>query len=167
MKTIDVSLYDVESINKAIAELKAYKKSLNDKCIKLIELMCREGEEYAKIRWLGHFWSGETADSVIGYRRGKIGVVAVGGNAVWVEFGTGLYAEGQMMYPGPLPRGIVGHGMYGKKKKGQDPDGWTYYDEFTGDFYHTKGHPTDPIMWQTARRLENLAADYAKKVFNG
>ena len=164
MKTIWLNPFSESSISNCIAELEAYKKSLSDKCIKLIEIMCREGEEYAITRWAQHIWSGETAESVMGYREGNVGVISVGGNAIWIEFGTGVYTAGYS-YPAPLPDGISIHGAYGKSAN--DPNGWTYFDKFTGDFYHTHGHIGDPIMWETARKLEEEAHKYAKEAFNG
>lgn len=161
MKTITLNPFDPDSIDRAIAELKAYKKSLKDKCIEMIDIMCRTGEKYAVMRWNAHVDTGLTENSVLGYRNGKTGIIAVGGNAVWIEFGTGVL---NAPYPGPLPEGIVEHGTYGKGN-GANPNGWYYYDRERKRVRHTLGHPTDPIMWETARKLEEQAEKFAKAAF--
>lgn len=165
MKTITVDAFSPESIDKAIAELEAYKKSLKNKCIKLIELMCREGEQYAKNWFAGHLWTGATQETIMGYREGDIGLVVAGGAAAWIEFGTGTQA-GQWPYPGDGKPAGWDHGSFGEGH-GNDPNGWTYWDEAFGQYIHTKGHITDPFMWDTAQTLKDELHNYAKKIFNG
>ena len=161
MKTITINAFDENSINNAIAELKAYKKSLTSKCLKLIEVMCAEGEDYA-INAVGHVDTGETLSSIMGYRKGKEGIIVAGGQAIWIEFGTGV---GRAEWAGGvLPEGIVAHGEYGKGYGKKPP--WFYYDEADGKLHIAWGLDATSFMWKTARFLENNVGEYARKVFN-
>lgn len=172
MKTITLNPFDAVSIDNAINELKAYQKSLKDKCLQLIDAMCADGEEYAKVRWEKHIWSGHTIGTIMGYRRGNVGIISVSGeNAAWIEFGTGVYAGGaqdadhllQKHWPGLIPPSVGGPGGFGMRANFKR--GWTYYDEYTGHFYHTTGHISDPIMWDTAQQLKNEVDKYARVAF--
>lgn len=161
MKTITINPFDVSSIENAIKELREYKKSLDKKCLKLIEIMCAEGEDYA-INAVGHVDTGKTLSTIMGYRKGKEGLVVAGGNAVWLEFGTGV---GNAEWAGgELPEGIVAHGEYGKGL-GKNPP-WFYFDERDGKVHITWGIDANSFMWKTARFLEENVSEYARKAFN-
>lgn len=171
MKTITINPFDVSSIENAIADLKAYKKSLNEKCMKLIEAMCKEGEAYARARFAGHLWTGHLQETIMGYRKGNIGIISVGGDALWVEFGTGVAGGGYVgeNMPASIPATLsdgTSVSYPGGLGRGSDPNGWTYYDKEFDRYVHTKGHPSDPFMWKTARFLEENVSEYARKAFN-
>ena len=164
MKTITLNPFDPVSIDDAIAKVNAYKKSLKDKCIEMIDIMCRTGEKYAVTRWSAHVDTGLTENSVLGYRNGKVGIIAVGGNAVWIEFGTGTVSG---TYSGTIPPDLTfpKGWVYPGKGHGKDTKGWYYYDEIRQKVFHTFGQPSDPIMWETARKLEAQAEKFAKAAF--
>lgn len=165
MKTITVNLFDPASVDNAIAELNAYKKSLKNKCIKLIELMCREGEDYA-LNTMGHVDTGETLSSIIGYRQGNIGLIQAGGASAWIEFGTGTVSG---KYDGTIPPDLVlpKGWVYPGKGHGKDRNGWYYYDERDGKVHHTFGIPATSFMYRTAQMLRDEVEEYARKIFNG
>lgn len=154
-----------EGIEKAVAWLEDYKNQLNDKVNALVGNMLREGEVTARI-FLTHFDTGETQASILGYREGNHGMIVAGGNAIWIEFGTGVYAPGQTEYPIQVD-GIVPHGQYGKGH-GADPNGW-YYPLFEGDpkspWKHTYGIPANMFMYNTAQMLRKEYGRMAKEVF--
>lgn len=162
MKKITLTL-DTKSIDNAIEELQGYKVELNSKTEKLLDLMLEHGEDYA-INELGHIDTGETLSSIYGYRDGDKGVILAGGNAIWLEFGTGIRHNGPAG-GSPHPKGtelgmIIGE--YGQGK-GANPGGWWYYD---GDeVKHTYGIPATMFMWRTSRELEESATELAKEVF--
>ena len=164
MKKITIQLSEA-SINQAIKELKAYKREIARKVQKLIDLMVQHGEDYA-INQVGHVDSGETLSSIHGYRDGNKGVVVAGGNAIWLEFGTGVRhngAQGSSPHPVGAELGMT-IGEYGQGK-GASPNGWWYYD---GDAVkHTYGIPANMFMWHTARELERVAPELAKNIFSG
>ena len=162
MKKITIQLSE-ESIKAAIKELNTYKRELDKKVNALIELMLKHGEDYA-INQVGHVDTGETLSSIHGYRDGNRGVIVAGGNAIWLEFGTGVRHNGPAG-GSPHPKGTelgMTIGEYGKGQ-GANPGGWWYYD---GDkVRHTYGIEANLFMWKTARELERVAPELAREVF--
>ena len=162
MKKITIQLSE-ESIKAAIKELDKYKRDINKKVQRLIELMVQHGEDYA-INEVGHVDTGETLSSIHGYRDGNKGVVVAGGNAIWLEFGTGIRHNGPAggsQHPKGTELGMT-IGEYGKGQ-GANPGGWWYYD---GDkVRHTYGIEANLFMWKTARELERVAPELAREVF--
>lgn len=153
-----------KSINDAIKQLNQYKRDLNRKIQALIAAMVAYGEDYA-INEVGHVDTGETLETIRGYRNGNKGVIVAGGNAVWVEFGTGTRYNGPVG-GSPHPMGAelgMTIGEYGKGQ-GANPGGWWYYDE-SGQVKHTYGIPATMFMWKTARELERVAPELAREVF--
>ena len=129
---------------------------------KLIDKMCAEGENWA-VNYMGHIDTGETLTSIAGYRNGDKGVIVAGGNAVWIEFGTGVAYNGEgYNYPVPI-EGIVGHGEYGEGW-GLNYAGWWYKGE-DGEYHHTMGIPAQRFMWNTRQMLIKECPDLAKEVF--
>lgn len=162
MKRIVIKLSE-QSINQALKDLKAYKQDLNRKVQQLIDLMCQYGEDYA-INLVGHVDTGATVNSIHGYRSGDRGVIVAGGNAVWLEFGTGTRRNGPVG-GSPHPKGTelgMTIGEYGLGH-GADPNGWWYFD---GEAVkHTYGVKANMFMWQTARELERVAPELARGLF--
>lgn len=163
-KKIPIRLTE-DGVDKAIEAVKEYKKWLKKKSKELIEVLCQEGEEYA-VRAVGHIDTGETVNSIQGYRDGKKGVIVAGGNAVWIEFGTGVARNG-MVGSSPHPKGDeLGYtiGTYGQGK-GADPDGWWYFDPVSNELKHTYGIQANMFLYRTAQELKKIAPDRAKEVF--
>lgn len=163
MKRINISL-SKNSIANAIKEVKDYKKDLQAKINELIDRMVSVGERYA-INAVGHVDTGETLNSIVGYRKGKKGFVVARGNAVWLEFGTGVTYNGAAG-SSPHPKGEelgMRIGMYGAGR-GADPNGW-YYIADDGVKKHTYGIEANMFMYHTARYIEEVFPDLAKEVF--
>lgn len=162
-KKIVINPFDSQSIDKAIEELEKEKKEIEKRVQKLIDAMCQEGEYTAKLL-LTHIDTGETYSSIMGYRDGEKGIISVGGNAIWIEFGTGVIYNGPgINHPDGFESGlIVGHGEYGKGQ-GANPKGWFYLKG--GKRYHTKGIPTEPFMYETALWLQDNFKRMANEVF--
>ena len=171
-KTITVRL-NSSGINKLIKELEAYKKKrLPMKLWELIDVMCMNGEEYA-CEYLTHIDTGETLGSIIGYRQGNHGIIEAGGNAIWIEFGTGTLHNG----PGDAfhdranlegePK-IVNWGEYGHGFGNGDkyPNGWYWYDPVEKKTHRTEGIKMEPFMANTAERLRDEFNKTAKEVFS-
>ena len=162
MKKITMTL-NPQSIDAAIRELKKYKQDLQRKTEELIDAMVQFGEDYA-INAVGHVDTGETVASIHGYRDGNKGVIVAGGNAIWIEFGTGVKKNGPVG-TSPHPKGqelgmLIGE--YGEGK-GANPNGWWYYD---GEkVKHTTGIESNAFMYHTAQELARIAPDLAREVF--
>ena len=169
-KNISVEL-SVSGINKAIKELKKYKKELKKKVNHLIDVMLETGEDYA-INELGHVDTGDTLNSIYGYRKGSHGVIVAGGNAIWIEFGTGVYynkSEGGSPHPKGQELGMTigGYGNHNGMK-----DGWFYptedprYEIKNSGYAYTHGIKSNAFMYRTAQELRRQLPELAKRVFD-
>ena len=162
MKTINVELSS-DSLKKAIAEIKACKEEVKKKSNELVKRMVALGEDYA-INALEHIDTGETLGSIRGYRNGNKGVIVAGGNAIWLEFGTGVRnngSAGSSPHPQGEELGMV-IGGYGAGH-GADKNGWWYYDD--GEVKHTYGIKATQFMYKTILELQRVAPDLAREVF--
>lgn len=163
MRKIRVSLSE-NSLNEAIKEVEQYKKDLQAQINELIDRMVSVGESYA-INAVGHVDTGETVNSIVGYRKGKTGFVVAGGNAVWIEFGTGVTYNGAAgTSPHPYGEDLgMSIGTYGAGH-GANPNGW-YYTSDDGIEKHTYGIEANMFMYRTARYIEEVFPELAKEVF--
>lgn len=160
-KSITVSLSE-NGLDAAVAWLEGYSKRLEKHITELINKMLDEGETYAA-NTLGHIDTGETLSTIMGYREGNTGILSVGGNAVWIEFGTGV-AYNSEMHPKAAELGMSPHGTYGAGY-GANPDGWYYYDENRQRWRHTKGIPQNRFFYNTAQMLRKEYKRMAQEVF--
>ena len=163
-KKIPIRLTE-DGVNKAIKEVKEYKKWLKKKAKELVKILCKEGEDYA-INAVGHIDTGETVQSIQATRNGNKGVIVAGGNAIWLEFGTGVARNG-VVGSSPHPIGDqIGYtiGTYGQGK-GADPDGWWYFDPASNELKHTYGIEANMFLYRTAQELKRIAPERAKEVF--
>ncbi len=161
MKKITIQLSE-ESISAAIKELNKYKRELSKKTKLLVEKLVEAGVEIAKqeVLSLGAFDSGELHDSLDGlmYTDGARGIIFTDcGHAAFVCFGTGIKGEQSPHPTMPWEYDVNEHGE----------KGWVYYDEKQGRFRWTKGMPSRPYMYLTARQLEERVGEIAREVFNG
>lgn len=164
MKTIRITL-SPQGIDKAISDLRDYKKRLSKVVNTLLDKMVQFGEDYA-INAVGHVDTGETLSSIHGYRKGKRGVIVAGGNAIWLEFGTGVTYNGSAG-GSPHPKGSelgMTIGTYGQGK-GSDPNGWYYLGD-DGKLKHTYGIKANMFMYQTAKVLREEVPELAKGLFD-
>lgn len=150
-------------LERAADWLEDYVKSLKDKASELLNAMLKEGEMTAKL-YLEHIDTGQTLNSIMGYRNGNKGVIVVGGNAIWIEFGTGVVAnEGNAPHPKAAELNMSPWGTYGYGL-GASPDGW-YYKRADGQVRHTYGIPSNPFMYETAKMLRRQCPRMAREVF--
>ena len=162
-KHLEVTL---DEIDKAADWLKDYAEhKLKAYCEELITRMLREGEMTARIL-LTHVDTGNTLSTIMGYRDGNKGMILVGGNAIWIEFGTGIVANNGAAYPNPAAEnlGMDAIGTYGEGH-GSDPNGW-YYPGDDGKWHHTFGIPANMFMYNTAQMLRREYAKMAKEIFS-
>ena len=170
-KVISFSLNDKE-IDKAINELKKYKQDF----LKKVEIYRkRMAEEIANSASFN--FSGATMEHTIGgisrkpdvsvnvSERGDISVVVANGeDAVWCEFGAGVYFNGSVgtsRNPYGIELGFT-IGSYGKGYgKG---NAWGYYDE-SGELVITRGTPATMPMYNAAKEVTKNAIKIAREVF--
>ena len=160
--TIKFSLTN-KGVDKAIRQLEEYKKRIIKRLQTLLDVMCMDGEDYA-CQYLTHIDTGETHDSIMGYREGNRGIIEVGGNAIWIEFGTGTTKNvmGDPFHENRYELGINNWGGFGMGQ-GDDPNGWWYWKD--NKWNHTYGIMMQPFMHNTAMQLRETFRDNAERVF--
>ena len=162
-----------EGFEYAYKWLMAYKKLVSYNAKNLLGVMLVEGEGFA-INALGHLDTGETLSTIrIAYRNRNHGVILVGGNAIWIEFGTGV-TKNRGAYPHPKAQelGMNAIGTYvwpdqrsdPPRPHGADPDGW-YYIGDDGRVHHTKGITANMFFYNTAKMLRKEYVKMAKEIF--
>ena len=160
-KTVIRFSLNEKDIDRAIREVKQFKKDFLEKCDRLVKALTDEGAKIAKIQvaQLDAMYTGELMNSIEGYYSptSNVGIIKAGAYyAAYVEFGTGVVGQRSAH---PNPKGwqydVNGHG----------DKGWVYYDDDGGKFRWTKGFKSRPFMYNTARELEKSCAKIAKEVF--
>ena len=162
------------SINNAIKELNAYRSSLDDKCARLAHAIAE------RIRWSAEsgFSSAVASDIFVGGTptmadvsvtvedSGKLCVViASGTDAVFIEFGAGVYHNGAAgSSPHPLGQSLDFRiGEYGKgmgKKRAWNLPGSTHKTPVL-----THGTPAAMPMYHGVQEVVSEIADLARGVF--
>ena len=170
-KVITLKLNDSE-IDRAIKELKQYKREFLKKVDEYRKRIADEIANNASLRF-----GSATMEYTIGgiprkpsvavgiTNRGDISiVVAYGEDAVWCEFGAGVYYNGSVgTSPNPYAKdlgftiGSYGKG-YGKGKA------WGYYDD-TGTLVITRGTPATMPMYNAAKEVTKRAIEIAREVW--
>lgn len=161
-KVIKMSL-STKSIAKAIAELKAYRNSIESKEKQLLEELANIGVREAFVRFTTAMYDGVNDSEVTletienGYR-----IVAEGKAVAFIEFGAGVYHNQTEPYPNPRPEGIVGIGEYGKGYGKRQA--WGFKDE-SGELVITHGNPAAMPMWYASEEMRNSILKIARRVF--
>lgn len=164
MKRVTMQL-NPDSINKAIKEIKDYKKWVNTKTSLFCKKLAQIGAAEAKVRFSDAIYSGDK-DIKVKVKRTQNGwaIVAEGQAVAFIEFGAGVYYNPSEPYPEPRPEGISNIGGYGKgygKRKA-----WGYYQD--GDknkLVITHGNPAAMPMWNARKEMEREITRIAKEVF--
>ena len=170
-KVIRLSL-NKDDINKAIREVEIFKGNFQQKVDKYRRRMAAEMARMASSKFssatMEHTVSGTTRKPNVQVNvdeRGFVSVVVANGeDAVWCEFGAGVYYNGSVgSSPNPYGSGLgFTIGSYGKGYgKGK---AWGYYDE-TGELVITRGTPATMPMYNAAKEVTKRAIEIAREVF--
>lgn len=161
-KVIKVSL-NTESINQAIKELEAYKTWVNQKAKELTEKLAMIGAKEASIRFGSAYYTGDN-DAYVTVEPIPNGweIRADGESVCFIEFGAGVYYNGEEPYPNPRPSGVVGIGQYGKGKGKQNT--WGYYDD-SDQLVLTHGTPAAMPMYHASKEMRQEILKIAREVF--
>jgi hypothetical protein len=162
---------DAKSIGEAIKELEKYEEDIKVKTDILRKRLADELATEAQML----FNSAVVDDLITGGSRsvsvsvtvsesGDISIVTADGeDAVWVEFGAGVYHNGSVG-SSPHPKGVeLGYtiGSYGKGYgKGR---AWGYYDN--GELRITRGTPAKMPMYTATQSIINKAVSIAREVW--
>ena len=161
-KVIKMDL-SVSSIDNAIAQLTAYRNTIDVKKDKLLEALARIGVQEASVRFTTAMYDGVNDSSVSlepisnGYA-----IVAEGHAVAFIEFGAGVYYNSGEPYPNPRPEGIVGIGEYGKGYGKRQAWGFT---DVSGELVITHGNPAAMPMWYASEEMRSNILKIAKEVF--
>lgn len=153
---------NTQSIDKAIAKIQDYRKSVQEKVNELCRRLAEMGATSVSIGYARAIYSGKKDISVsVEKISDGYSIVAEGESVMFVEFGTGVtYGNGHPqagelgMGPGTYPDG---------KGHWDDPDGWWIPRENGGG--HTYGNPPSMTMYRTARELQDVVLHVAREVF--
>jgi len=170
----------VSSINEAIKQVEELQMFVDTFGKNLLKALINSGVIIAKSKVI-NIDTGETKKSIRGvYIDGNHGMIVAGGQALWLEFGTGVIKN--TGYPMQLPDGIVGHGQYGQGLGGT-LDGWFYptddiryaicdtegnaYTTDDGLFIaYTKGIEANKFMYKTIMYLKKMCKIIAEDVIS-
>lgn len=161
-KIIKMTL-STSSIKDAIAELKSFKASLEQKKNKMLEKLADIGLREASVRFTTAMYDGVNDSHVTlkpidnGYA-----IVAEGHAVAFIEFGAGVYHNPGEPYHNPRPDGIVGIGEYGKGYGKRQT--WVFRDE-AGEKVFTHGNPAAMPMWYASEEMRSKITQIAKEVF--
>ena len=161
-RVIKMSL-SAESIDNAIAELKAYKRLVEIKTNELLEELAKIGVREASVRFTTAIYDGVNDSSVtLNDIPGGYSIVAEGKAVAFIEFGAGVYHNPGEPYPNPRPDGIVGIGEYGKGLGKRQA--WGFTDD-SGELVITHGNPAAMPMWYASEEMRDKILKIAKEVF--
>ena len=162
---ISINVFDEKSIDKAIADIEAYAKSLDKKANDLCERLAELGAWYAEWNFSGVQWtySGDSSYSIDVKRVGENQyVIEAGGQGVlFLEFGAGVTLSNPA-HPKAAEMGM-GVGTYPGQTHAFDPKGWWYRDE--SGKHHTYGNAPGMPMYNAGKDLRKEIRKVAQEVF--
>lgn len=151
-----------DSIGKALAELEAYQKKVEDLGPGIVKAATELGVEEAKNQalFMNAYDTGELVNSIVGEVRDEKGhIMSTAPHGKFVEFGTGIRGK-QSPYPVNPPIGW----QYDVNEHGEA--GWWYIGD-DGKQHWTKGMPSRPFMYDTAQSLRQSLPWIAEGLLNG
>lgn len=159
------------SVDAALREVQQYGRSLSRKTDELrrrvaqvLSEMVSEGFNGAQYDDVIHEGTRVPDVQVTVSEKGDVSVViAHGKEAVFAEFGAGVYYNGpagSFPHPNP-PAGIVAIGTYGEGRGARKI--WGYYDN--GELKLTHGTPASMPMYHAVQEIARRLPDIAKEVF--
>lgn len=173
-KRISLSL-STSDIDKAIREIDRFEKDFISKCDQLIEKIAQAIAKEAQQRFDSAIvddltsQSGEPIKANVNVRCEKRGdvyvIIADGEDAVWVEFGAGVYHNGGIGQS-PNPYSVQNHlgfviGGFGEKGK---KNTWGFYDQ-DGSLRLTHGTPAKMPMYNAVQSIGGEIVAIAREVF--
>lgn len=158
MKTIRIRLNE-KSINDAITELNEYSQKVEKAAEEIVYRLTEEGVSLAQMNaaYMNIYDSGELVNGIESQYSGNKGfVISTATHSVFCEFGTGVVGANN-----PHPEVAILGWKYDVNQHGEL--GWWYYDK-NGEARWTKGMPSRPYMYDTAKMLRNRVVPIAKEV---
>ena len=174
MKTIDVNVFNLSSIDEAIKDIDKFSEKLKRLETELPEALCKYGVERATLYFQNAAYdilldgtgiSGFDIDVTYMPDQEGFNIIASGHEVAFIEFGAGVFYNGDgYSYLGTRPDGISGIGEYGKGHGQQKA--WAFWDEFTGTWKKTHGTPAGNCLYFTVQDIIDIIADEARRILN-
>ena len=162
-KTVIKCSLNERDIDRAINDLKQYKREFLKKEKRLLEGLAEIGIKEASVRFTTAMYDGTNDVSVkLDTTKNGYAIVAEGRAVAFIEFGAGVYHNTSEPYPNPRPTGIVGIGEYGKGHGKRNA--WGYKNE-NDELVITRGNPAAMPMWYASEEIKNQVLRIAKEVF--
>lgn len=175
-----LNIMSLSSVERFAEALNAYKAKLQRLATELPRVLAEYGAEQARVRFSTAAYdilavSGTDDIGKIGSSGADVTVTtepiengyrinANGREVAFIEFGAGVWFNGEEGYYGERPAGIVGIGEYGKGY-GSRPV-WAFKGE-NGEWVKTHGTPASNALYFTARDIEDMIAETARGILNG
>lgn len=163
---------DREDIGRAIREVNSYASELEEKAKRLSARLSGELAELSEVGFNGALYDyvlneGATVPDVnvsVDIRDDVYVVIALGKEAVFAEFGAGVYFNGPAgTSPHPWgPSNLFYIGTYGKGYGARKV--WGYYDD-GGNFKLTHGTPASKPMYYADQEVRSRIVEIAREVF--
>ena len=172
-RTITIDVFDPASIDAAVREIKDYKRFVVSKCEELRKRVAHLIAKDARA-----VFNTAVADALVGegFVTGSVDVVvedngdytlviANGEDAVFMEFGAGVYYNGSVgSSPNPLGGGLgFTIGSYGKGHGKKEV--WGFYGS-DGQLHLTHGTPASMPMYKAIQAVSNDIVQIAREVFS-
>ena len=147
-----------KSLNDLLKQVGKYREKISGAPEKLVHTLTEQGVSIAKLNasYMNIYDSGELMNGIDSRYDGNTGkIVSEASHSAFCEFGTGVVGKGSQ-HPDPPPGWVYDVNEHGE-------DGWWYYND-QGEKRWTKGMPSRPYMYDTARMLRNMIEPAAKEV---
>lgn len=171
-KTINLTLSS-RSIKQAIKELKEYENDLKKKTKLFVERLAQEGFDVANatVKLDLPFYDIGAYDAEVlepkvkvEGNRVKATLTFQGDDILFIEFGTGIRYS-SISHPMLGDEFPYGAGTYPGKGHWDNPKGWWYKDDVTGEKVHTYGNPALMPMYEASTMIQLRVKKIAKEVF--
>ena len=163
---------NTKDINRAIRELQEFKQDFLEKVDTYRKRIAEEIAVNASLNFANSVMDDVIQGSprrpdvqvTVDERGGISVVVANGEDAVWCEFGAGVYHNGSVgSSPNPFGTDLgLTIGSYGKGHGKQSA--WGYYDE-DGNLVITRGTPASMPMYNAVQEVARKSVEIAREVF--
>ena len=148
-----------DSISQALKEVKAYRKKVQEAADELTKRLTEQGVSLAQLNasYMNIYDTGELMRGIESQYKGKMGfVVSTATLCIFCEFGTGIIGA-----QNSHPEVAIAGWKYDVNDHGEL--GWWYIGR-DGKAHWTKGMPSRPFMYDTAKMLRNMVVPLAKGV---
>lgn len=166
MKRITIELSE-ESIEKAIAEIEAYKAELTHKVNIFLSRLIESGYEVANatIMAVPEEEKGSTHVTVVPTSDNGFSLVMDGDKFLFVEFGAGIaFSQPQNPMAGEFDMGL---GTYPGQTHAYQEEGWWYTDQETNESKHSRGNAPYMPMYKADVEILRKINTIAREVFGG